>query len=63
MPPVESILRTPDGLALVAEHHHLRPDRRADSVDRFGDDLDNLDLFLQRIEEIQPRGPRVGNDV
>jgi alpha-beta hydrolase superfamily lysophospholipase len=28
MPPVESILRTPDGLALVCEHH-LRPDTHA----------------------------------
>jgi alpha-beta hydrolase superfamily lysophospholipase len=99
MPPVESILRTPDGLALVCEHH-LRPDPRADIVivhgyaehagryaelvaaltaagfachlielrghgrsggvrgyvRRFGDYLDDLDLFLQRIGEIQPLG-------
>lgn len=94
---MESILRTPDGLTLVGEHH-LRPDPRADVVivhgyaehtgryaelitaldaagfachlielrghgrsegvrgyvHRFGDYLDDLDLFLGRIGEIQP---------
>jgi alpha-beta hydrolase superfamily lysophospholipase len=103
MPPVESTLRTPDGLTLVAEHHHLRPDRRADIVivhgyaehagryaeliaaldaagfachlielrghgrsggvrgyvRRFGDYLDDLDLFLRRIDEIQFSGRSV----
>jgi len=104
MPPVESILRTPDGLTLVGEHH-LRPDPRARAdvvllhgyaehagryaeliaalgaagfschllelrghgrsegvrgyVDRFGDYLDDLDLFLQRLDEIQTPGPAV----
>ena len=100
MPPLESTLRTADGLALVAEHH-LRPGCRAvvvivhgyaehvgryaellaaldaagyechlldlrghgrssgvrGHVRRFGEYLDDLDLFLERIAEVRPQEP------